>query len=182
MRVTANNFLCQASVICPCGTPSAPQQHIVKALLSPPPPPPFKSHNFRTTPVTLPPKYVTPGEALWATCDKFRYDTVLCLLAPFTTTSDHFQISPAASPEIHHIVWRTWLFIACLGARWYTVLPILTTSLIHFSLKGWENVLFNLGVKGLIQDFEYGIAPLIQHTSVAYKQLTIAPTFLLWIH
>ena len=26
-----------------------------------------------------------------------------------------------------------------------SVLPILTTSLIHFSLKGWENVLFELG-------------------------------------
>ena len=26
-----------------------------------------------------------------------------------------------------------------------TILPILATSLIHFSLKGWENVLFELG-------------------------------------
>ena len=25
------------------------------------------------------------------------------------------------------------------------ILPILTTSLVHFSLKGWENVLFELG-------------------------------------
>ena len=28
--------------------------------------------------------------------------------------------------------------------------PILTTSLMYFSLKGWENVLFELGVNGLI--------------------------------
>ena len=28
---------------------------------------------------------------------------------------------------------------------YYTVLPILTTALMHFSLKGWENVLFELG-------------------------------------
>ena len=27
------------------------------------------------------------------------------------------------------------------------ILPILTTSLIHFSLKGWENVLFELGIE-----------------------------------
>ena len=35
--------------------------------------------------------------------------------------------------------------------RWNTIiLPILTTSLIHFSIKVRENVLLNLGVKGLI--------------------------------
>ena len=28
-------------------------------------------------------------------------------------------------------------------------LPILITSLIHFSLKGWENVLFELGSEGV---------------------------------
>ena len=32
--------------------------------------------------------------------------------SPFTPTSDQFQISSAASPEIlHHTVWRTWAFI-----------------------------------------------------------------------
>ena len=32
------------------------------------------------------------------------------------------------------------------------ILPILTTSPIHFSLKGWENVLFErMAVKGLKQ-------------------------------
>ena len=34
--------------------------------------------------------------------------------------------------------------------RWkMIILSILTTSLIHLSSKGWENVLFELGVKGL---------------------------------
>ena len=61
---------------------------------------------------------------------------------PFTAKSDHFQISSAASPEIlHQTVWRTWLFISLL--RWkMIILPILTTSLIHFSSKGWEQVPF----------------------------------------
>ena len=64
---------------------------------------------------------------------------------PFTPKSDQCQISPAASPEIlHYTVWRTWVFIALL--RWkLIILPILATSLVHFSLKGWENVLFELG-------------------------------------
>ena len=40
-------------------------------------------------------------------------------LNPFTSKSDQFQISPAASPDIlHHTVWRTWLFIAYSDDRW----------------------------------------------------------------
>ena len=32
---------------------------------------------------------------------------------PFTSKSDQYQISPAASPETHHhTAWRTWLFVA----------------------------------------------------------------------
>ena len=46
--------------------------------------------------------------------------------------------------NIHHTVWRIWLFIAYSADR-IIILPFLTTSLIHFSLKGWENVLFELG-------------------------------------
>ena len=39
-------------------------------------------------------------------------------LNPLTPKSDQLQISPAASPEIlHHIVWRTWLFIAYSDER-----------------------------------------------------------------
>ena len=64
---------------------------------------------------------------------------------PFTPKSDQFQISPAASPVIiHHIVWRIQLFIALLRCK-IILLPILTTSLIYCSLKGCENVLFELG-------------------------------------
>ena len=42
-----------------------------------------------------------------------------CLSTP-TSKSDKFQISPAASPEIHfhHTVWRTRLFIAYSDGRW----------------------------------------------------------------
>ena len=64
---------------------------------------------------------------------------------PFTLKSDQFQISPAASPEIlHPTVWRTWLFIPYSEGR-RSYVPILLSSLIHFSLKGLENLLFELG-------------------------------------
>ena len=54
--------------------------------------------------------------------------------------SEQFQISPAAPPEIlHRTVWRTWLFIAYSDERWLCY-QIVTTSLIRFSLKGWDNV------------------------------------------
>ena len=60
------------------------------------------------------------------------------------TKSDQFQISPAVSSEIlHHKVWRTWLFIACSDERWLSA-KIVNTSPVHFSLKGWENVLSEL--------------------------------------
>ena len=50
----------------------------------------------------------------------------------------NFKFPPAASPKIlHHIAWRIWLFIAYSDESWS---QILTTSLIHCSLKGWENV------------------------------------------
>ena len=64
----------------------------------------------------------------------------------FTPKSDQVQISPVASPVIlRHTVWRTWLFIAY--SDWKMILvPVLTTSLIHFSWKGCENVLFELGI------------------------------------
>ena len=64
---------------------------------------------------------------------------------PFTPKSDQLQISPAASPEIlHYTVQRTWLFHSLL--RWkIIILSILSVSLTHFSLKGWEIVLFELG-------------------------------------
>ena len=51
-------------------------------------------------------------------------------------------------PEIlwHTTVWRTWLFIAYL-IRWKIIIPILTTSPIHFPLNGWENVLLHRHLK-----------------------------------
>ena len=64
---------------------------------------------------------------------------------PFTPKSDQFLISPAASPELlHNTVMENLAFHSL--PRWkMIILPIFTTSLIHFSLKGWENVLFELG-------------------------------------
>ena len=41
-------------------------------------------------------------------------------------------------------VWRTWPLIAYSDERWLYY-QFLTTSLVHFCLKGWENVLFGLG-------------------------------------
>ena len=67
-------------------------------------------------------------------------------LNPFTPKSDQLQVSPAASPEIlHHTeVINNLAFHRLL--RWKTIiLPILTTSLRHFSLKGLENLLFEFG-------------------------------------
>ena len=66
-----------------------------------------------------------------------------------TPKSDQFQISPAASEEIlHHTVWRTWLFIPYSDER-RLCYQFLTTLLIYFSFKGWENVLFELGSERL---------------------------------
>ena len=67
-------------------------------------------------------------------------------LNPFTPKSDQLQISPSASPGILcHTVWRTWVFNSLLRWKMIIRLPILTTSLIDFSLKCWRNVLFKLG-------------------------------------
>ena len=61
--------------------------------------------------------------------------------------SGQCRISLAASPEIlHHVtVWRTWLFIAYSDERWLCSINSHTTPLVHFSLKGWENVFFERG-------------------------------------
>ena len=67
--------------------------------------------------------------------------TKVAILNPFTPKSDQFQISPAALQEIlHHTVWRTWL---TQMKDDYTA-NSLTTSPIQFSIKGWENVIFEL--------------------------------------
>ena len=68
----------------------------------------------------------------------------MLLLNPFTPESDQYQNSPAASQEIwHHIVWRTWLFIAYSDEKWLYYKFSLHHSYNRF-LKGWENTLFEL--------------------------------------
>ena len=68
--------------------------------------------------------------------------------------NDQFQISPAPSPEIsYHTVSRTWPFIVYSDERWLChqfALP----PFIHFSFKGWENVLFLLGSER-VKDYVY---------------------------
>ena len=62
---------------------------------------------------------------------------------PFTPKSDQCQISPAASAEIlHPTVWRTQLFIAYSDV-------LSPPHLDKLSVNIWENVLFELGMKGL---------------------------------
>ena len=66
------------------------------------------------------------------------------MVNPFTPKSDQCQISPAASPIIvHHTVWITWLFIAYSDERWLHY-QFSLPHLYIFSLKGSENVLFEL--------------------------------------
>ena len=62
----------------------------------------------------------------------------------FTPENDQVQISSAASPVILHDSMTHVGFIAHLdGKRLYYY--ILIVSLINFSIKGWDNVLFKLG-------------------------------------
>ena len=80
---------------------------------------------------------------------------------PFTPKSDQFQISPAASPAIlHDTVWRTWLFIAYSDGKCFRY-QILTTSLIHLSLKGWENALFELGSERVKHSYFNRVVPVL---------------------
>ena len=63
-------------------------------------------------------------------------------LNPCTPKSDQLQVSSAASPEIlHDKVWRT---IVYPDERWLYY-QFSLPHLYVFSLKGWENVLFELG-------------------------------------
>ena len=85
---------------------------------------------------------VFPCESAWNLSRDFN---------PFTIKSDQVQISPAASPVIlHHTVWRTWFSIAYSDEKWLYY-QILIASLIHFSVDGWENVVFKW--KGLFSLF-----------------------------
>ena len=72
------------------------------------------------------------------------YAQVNPVFNPFTSKIDQFQISPPASPEIlHHTIWRMWLSIAYSDKRLLYFQPTST----HLFLKGWENVLFELGIE-----------------------------------
>ena len=65
-------------------------------------------------------------------------------LIPFTPESDQCQISPPAPPEIlHHTLRRTWLFIAYSDEKWLYY-KFSLPHLCILSLKGRENVLFEL--------------------------------------
>ena len=103
---------------------------------------------------------------------------LLLTLNPFTPKSDQVQISPVASPVIlYHTVWRTWLFIAY--SDWKMILvPCLTTSLIHFSWKGWENVLFELGSERVnyltVVSLYGGIASLNKHGHISHRSVSNA--------
>ena len=61
------------------------------------------------------------------------------------TKGDQIQLSPTASPDIlHHTVWGIWLFMAYSDKRWFYY-PFSPPHLCFSLLKGWENVLFELG-------------------------------------
>ena len=121
----------------------------------------MKFWEWKMNPVSLSPWWCCHGHVIVPAVDVWsRWLTGFWLAAIrvcgrfnlFTSKSDQFQISPAASPEIlHHTVWRTWLCIAYSDGsdeRW--LYSILRTSFIHLSFKGWENVLFELGSERVI--------------------------------
>ena len=60
--------------------------------------------------------------------------TILYTYNPFTPKSDQFQISPAASPVTLWTSMKNLAFHSLLRLD-MIILPILTTSLIHFSFK-----------------------------------------------
>ena len=86
------------------------------------------------------------------------------LINPFTPKSDQYQISPAASPEIlHHIVWRTWLFIAIseLTNNYTTNSQYITHTFLFWRVG--RTYFLNLGVKGLMGRYE--MLPPLAHTA-----------------
>ena len=109
---------------------------------------------------------------------------------PFPPESDHFQISPAAPPEIwHHTVWRTWLFIAYSDEKWLYYKFSLHHSYNHF-LKGWENKLFELRSERVnpfppeSDHFQISPAasPEILHHTVWRTWLLVAYSDEIWLH
>ena len=80
---------------------------------------------------------ISAEESAWRTINGHK---------PFTRKSGRFQISHAAS---HNLAFRS-----LLGWK-MILLPILTTSLIHISFKGCENVLFELGSERVGMEDDY---------------------------
>ena len=108
--------------------------------------------------------------------DSFAKETMKTSFNPFTPKSDQCQISPAASPEIlHHPVWRTWMFIAYWVDKWLYYQFSLHRSYV-FLLKGWENVLLELGSERVKEWFQISPAasPEILHHTVWRTWLFIA--------
>ena len=86
---------------------------------------------------------------------------------------NQFQISPAASPGIlHRPIWITWLFIATQMKDDYTTNSNNLTY-IHFSLKGWENVLFELGSECISNQSVPQISQSVQLQSVQLRSCMI---------
>ena len=80
----------------------------------------------------------------------------------FTPKRYRFQISPGAPPEILQFThYEDWLFIALRG-RYCT--PILTTSLLRISSKGWEDVLFGLWLIQLQNSAREGVLATVNST------------------
>ena len=86
---------------------------------------------------------------LWGKLRLWNQRQSLNFFNPFTPKSDQLQISPAASPEIkHHLVWRTWLFIAYAQMKDdYTTNSHFITKYISLQKVGRMHFL-NPGVKG----------------------------------
>ena len=90
-------------------------------------------------------RFKWPGEFTFWTWEWKGNDRAYCswTFNPFTPKTDQFQISAAASPENITTQYGELAFHSLL--RWNIIkLPILTTSRMRFSLKGWEKVLFEL--------------------------------------
>ena len=64
---------------------------------------------------------------------------------PFPPTIHQYSPCSLTRDIIHHTVWRTWLFIAYSCERWLYYQFSLPHLYNHISLKGSENVLFELG-------------------------------------
>ena len=94
----------------------------------------------------------TPSGVLWQACHGYHHlfpPDYLCSnqrCSVKISKIDQFQTSLAASPGIvHHTVRRTWLFMAYSDEMWLYYQFSLAQHHLYVLLKGWENVLLELG-------------------------------------